>query len=297
MLRNFCYCSFFLLSILCGCNNSVPDDATRLPERELSEKFKEYWFTGEAEISSFKLQQSRYGEQRDGTAVLIFVTEDLLPEEQVKANSQSTGNIPVLKLNSTKNFVTGIYPYSIMQSVFYPLEGDSHALKVSASIQEWCGQVYMQLNNREGFDIISHSYFAEEADQDINLPETHLENEVWTQLRINPDLLPVGEINMIPSLEYIRLSHKEISPYKAVAEFYQDGKYGVYKISYPELRRTLHIFYETFFPFKIVKWEEKTSNEGKEYLTTATRMEDLKIDYWNKNSNNNLHLRKQLNLN
>ncbi len=283
-----------LLLVIVGCNSKETECV--LPVRSLSPEFKEYWFAGEAEITSYQLEQSRYRENRIGTAVLIFVTEDFLPGEQVKANQQQPSNIPVLKLNSTKNFVTGIYPYSIMQSVFYPLEGNSHALKATASIQEWCGQVYIQLNNKEDFEIVSHSYFEGEADEELQLEKTHLENETWTQLRINPELLPTGDILMVPSMEFIRLAHIDIKAYKAFAEFYQDENFSVYQISYPDLNRKLRIFHQNNFPHKIVKWEETTEIEGIDYKTTATRMEDIKTDYWNKNSNNDLHLRDQLNL-
>ena len=88
---------------------------------QLSQTFKNHWFDGFAEISSYELTQSRYGQQRIGKAVLIFVTEDFLAKEQVKANQKSKTTIPVLKSNRTKNFLTGIYPYSIMSSSFSSL--------------------------------------------------------------------------------------------------------------------------------------------------------------------------------
>ena len=286
----------FTLTILFGCNqNSTKDE--QLPVRELSENFKEYWFSGEAEITSYTLEQSRYGEPRSGTAVLIFVTEDFLPETQVKADVTDNKNIPVLKLNDIKKFNTGIYPYSIMQSTFYPLEGNSHALKISTSIQEWCGHVYTQLNNRKNFEIISHSYFEKEADQNLKLDKNWLENEVWTQLRINPDNLPTGELEMIPSLEFFRLAHLKIKAYQAKAEFYQNDSLSVYKIDYPELKRNLKIYYNPVFPFKIEKWVETTEKNGESFTTTATKMERIKSDYWNKNSNKDLPLREKLKLN
>ena len=286
----------FTLTILFGCNqNSTKDE--QLPVRKLSENFKEYWFSGEAEITSYTLEQSRYGEPRSGTAVLIFVTEDFLPETQVKADVTDNKNIPVLKLNDIKKFNTGIYPYSIMQSTFYPLEGNSHALKISTSIQEWCGHVYTQLNNRKNFEIISHSYFEKEADQNLKLDKNWLENEVWTQLRINPDNLPTGELEMIPSLEFFRLAHLKIKAYQAKAEFYQNDSLSVYKISYPELKRNLKIYYNPVFPFKIEKWVETTERNEESFTTTATKMERIKSDYWNKNSNKDLPLREKLKLN
>ena len=36
------------------------------------EEFNAYWYAGKAEITSYSLQQARYGELRDGHAVLIF---------------------------------------------------------------------------------------------------------------------------------------------------------------------------------------------------------------------------------
>ncbi len=33
--------------------------------------------------------------------------------------------VPVLKLNFSKKFNTGIYPYSMMSSVFMPIKGDN----------------------------------------------------------------------------------------------------------------------------------------------------------------------------
>ena len=54
--------------------------------------FKNYWYQGKAEVASYKLEQARYGEMRDGHAVLVFVTEDFSKSKQVKLdNSQRAG--------------------------------------------------------------------------------------------------------------------------------------------------------------------------------------------------------------
>ena len=98
------------------------------PIKPLSEEFKKYWYAGNAEITSYKLEQARYGELREGTSVLIYVTEPFLPEVQVKADRSNSTNIPVLKLNATKKYLTGIYPYSIMSSTFYPVDDNRHAI-------------------------------------------------------------------------------------------------------------------------------------------------------------------------
>ncbi len=293
-----------------GCNTSEEKNISpRIPSkqekprpedaRSFSQEFKEYWFSGEAEITSYQLTQERYGEMREGTAVTIYVTEDFLPDEQVKAERISEGNIPVLKLNLTKNFNTGIYPYSIMSSTFSPLSTTGHALKISNSTQEWCGQVYLQLNNREIFELETHSYFEGEADQKFSLPKNWLEDELWNLIRINPEELPTGEISIIPSLEYIRLHHKEIKEYHAFANIKQGDSMTVYTLNYPDLQRQLKLIFRSRFPFEIEKWEEVNGADRKDSLRLQTRGEKIhriKSDYWNKNRNEFAHLRDSLGL-
>ncbi len=285
----------FLLVLLTSCKDNTID--TPPQERDynnvFSEAFKNYWFDGQAEITSYTLEQERYGEMREGTAVLIYVTEDFLPDVQVKANEYAETNLNVLKLNKTKNFNTGIYPYSIMTSVFYPLGDTKHALKVSTSVQEWCGHAYIQINNRESFEIQSHSYFEGEADQDFNLEKTHLEDEIWTQIRLNPELLPQGEIKMIPTLEYSRLQHKELKAYSVETTLELTDAVYIYSIHYPELDRKLILHVEPAFPYQITKWKEQRG----QYTTTAIKRNQIQSDYWSKNKNEDAHLRDSLQLN
>lgn len=261
-----------------------------------SPEFNAYWYAGQAEISSYKLEQARYGEMREGTAVLVYVTEDFLPEIQVKADNQNAKNIPILKLNANKNFNTGIYPYSIMQSTFYPVSNNKHATKISSSMQEWCGHVYAQLNNREQFEIMSHSYFEGEADEKFKIDKAILENELWTKLRINPKSLPTGSLKIIPSFEYTRLKHKTIKAYEAAATLTEN----TYNINYPVLNRTLSIVFNPNFPHDILSWEE-TFNSGyganaKVLTTKATKLKTIKSPYWQKNSNKDEILRQTLKL-
>ncbi|WP_303315681.1 septum formation inhibitor Maf [Flavivirga abyssicola] len=265
--------------------------------KQLSQEFKNYWYAGEAEISSYKLEQARYGEIRNGQAVLIYVTEDFLPKVQVKADRQSGKNVPVLKLNATKKFNTGIYPYSIMQSTFYPVSNDKHAIKISSSMQEWCGHVYSQLNNKKQFEIMSHSYFEGEADKSFNLDKAILENELWTQLRIDPKSLPTGDLEIIPSFEYSRLRHVPIKAYKATAVLAN----GTYSLNYPSLNRTLIINFNPNFPYSILGWEETFKSgfgsNAKELTTKATKLKTIKSAYWGKNHNKDEILRDTLQLN
>ncbi|PKV50722.1 hypothetical protein ATE84_2788 [Aquimarina sp. MAR_2010_214] len=305
---------FALLSVLVfiACSNIKADKASNLPiikevtkekaspAKTLSEDFKKYWYAGKAEISSYQLEQARYGEMRKGTAVLIYVTEDFLPKKQVKADRQNTSNIPVLKLNATKKFNTGIYPYSVMQSTFYPVADNQHAIKISNSMQEWCGHVYAQLNNKKQFEITSHSYFESEADQDFKLDKAILENELWTKIRINPEALPQGDLQIIPSFEYCRLRHKDIKAYSAKASIQKETNTNTYTIEYPELDRSISITFNASFPYEIEHWTETYKSgfgpNAKKLTTKATKIKSIKSAYWGKNSNKDEVLRDELGL-
>ncbi|MEN8800157.1 MAG: septum formation inhibitor Maf [Flavobacteriaceae bacterium] len=270
------------------------------PKQPLNEEFKKYWYAGDAEITSYTLEQARYGELREGHAVLVFVTEPFLPGKQVKADGNDASNIPVLKLNSTKKYLTGIYPYSIMSSTFYPVHNDQHAIKVSNSIQEWCGHVYSQINNREQFEFTSHSYFEGEADKDEILNKNVLENEIWNQLRVAPESLPIGNLELIPSLEFIRTAHIPLKAYKAKASLSETSDLSTYTLEYQDFNRILSITYSTAFPHTIEKWTETFKSgfgpNARELVSKAKIKKRIKTPYWRLNKNKDLIYRDSLGL-
>lgn len=265
-----------------------------------SETFKKYWYDGTAELTSYELEQARYGEIHKGKAVLIYVTEDFNPEKQVKADQQRSNNVPVLKLNATKKFYTGIYPYSTMTSTFYPVSNNKHAIKVTASMQEWCGHIFTQLNNRTQFEIQSYSYFESESDQEFTTEKAILEDELWTKLRINPALLPTGTQQIIPAFEFLRMKHAPLKTYEATATMTASKTVSTYTIEYPKLDRKLSINFNSSFPHDILSWttsyKSGYGSNAKILTTKATKIKQLKTPYWSKNSVKDSILRKELGL-
>lgn len=278
-LMKYFFC-FFLL-VVAGCQPSTSEYYNDEAE-ELSSDFKAYWFDGTAEISSYKLIQSRYGAPREGEAVLIYVTEDFLVNEQVKANQKSEISKTVLKLNRTKNFVTGIYPYSIMNSSFSYLGEKDPLAKISTSVQEWCGQAYMQLNKKNNLSISSHSYFEGEADQKVNLQNALTEDELWHWIRTSPSTLPQGSLLLLPAFEYIRLAHKPLKLYEASAILNVSDQFNRYELNYPELNRKLDIKFEKNFPYEIIGWQEFDTTDSTK-TTTSIRIRKMKLLYWKLN--------------
>jgi hypothetical protein len=105
-------------------------------------QFDRHWYDGKAELDGYRLVVSRYGENRSGTAVMVFVTEPFSESMRVKmddADANPGDTFTALKLNLVRDFQTGVYDYNTMVSVFARAE-TMEPVKVSFSSAEWCGQ-------------------------------------------------------------------------------------------------------------------------------------------------------------
>jgi hypothetical protein len=265
-------------------------------------EFKKYWYGGRAEINSYSLDQSRYGEQRQGTAVLIFVTEDFSKAKQVKLDNSSNSEsdkVSVLKLNFIKKFTTGIYPYSMMLSVFTPVNRKvfPNTIKATMSSQEWCGQVFTQMNLRANeFDVKSFSYFEQEGDVNVSIKKTLIEDELWNIIRLDYNKLPIGDVDIIPGLFFSRLNHVELKNQPAVATLSEELNEVAYTLALTNQQRKLTIRFEKTFPHKILAWEETFEERDTVQRTHARLDKTLLTDYWTKNKNEFHYLRDSLNL-
>ena len=263
--------------------------------------FWAHWGDGRGEISSFKLTIPRYGELRQGYAVLIFVTEDISRKTRIKVESDAipkNERVPVLKLNRVFKFPTGIYDYSVMTSTFSSVEAELgrpplHPLKISLTAQEWCGQVFhMLVPHEHELAINLHSYFEREGDQrrTIDLPENAIFEDnlpIWIR-ELRGEVMASGEyreVTIMPSLWDLRTKHEE-------ARFRQgwirkeDGglievlgqKMPVWKWSWQIGDRTETYWVEKSGAQRIAKFSSSDGTEG-------TLQASLREAYWQLNGN------------
>lgn len=277
------------------------------------------WGDGRAELNGYQLQIPRYGQPREGSLVLIYVTEQLSDSLRVKADP---GKHPpsdvysVLKLNAVRKFQTGIYDYSVMTSVFSRTDFGEHERpfpwrKVSMSSQEWCGHVFHQLLAPGAASPLisshSHSYFDGEADDLRNLdakPGSILEDELPLLLRSyaqKRDLLAAGArltVPFLPSLVRARLLHQPLAwtqatierlpgtlPIKTSAGEFQVWTYNV-QVQGGD-HASFHI--ESVPPYRLIHYRWDAGEE-------ATLRGSARLHYWQQNSNGNEDLLKKLGL-
>lgn len=257
----------------------------------------EYWDSGLAEISRYELKQAHYGTVHEGEAVLLFVSEPFSPVAQVKDDAGRDPDAErVLKLNAFKRFNTGVYDYSIMTSVFSSPQTDKivPTYKVTTSVQDWCGQVFNQWNQREAvWESQLRSYFQADGDKDEQVKLAPHEDGIWNRLRLYPQSLPQGNLEMIPSSAFLRLRHKPRQAYPVEATLSPDS----YRLHYPDLNRTLTIEFKPKAPYEITGWRETYPDRGDKLLTTeAKKTHSLRSYYWEQNQPSFLRLRKKLGL-
>ncbi len=261
---------------------------------------RNYWYQGKAEISTFDVEQRRYGQMRRAQEIFVFVTEDFSAQKHVKLDhpeTAGTDRVPVLKLNALRRFTTGIYDYSVMMSVFSPTGiRPSRALKATWSIQDWCGQVFAQANRQpnESYRIRLFSYFESEGDREDALSADWLEDELWTALRLHPERFEqVENASVMPSMLFFRFKHQPLRPYTASIRIEKGERESALLLRYTDLPRHVRIQFETAWPHRILSWEETDNGQ---LTSRGTLRRILMSDYWNRNDNDSAPWRDSLGL-
>lgn len=292
--------SLLTFGLLMSCQQATESPQALAVAVQNNSAFNEYWFSGKAEINSYALKQNRYGQVREGDAVLVFVTELFSKNKQVKLDyNAKTGDtkVDVLKMNALRKFNTGIYDYSVMTSVFTPVNIAQfpNTLKQTISIQEWCGQTFTQYNlNGNNYKIQEFSYFESEGDVTRSVKKSWLEEELFNRIRINPNELPIGkEIDLIPSTLFSRFKHQVVQPMKAVITKKTSAETTIYTVAYQDVARSIEIVAATDFPFQIKAWKEIDNGS---ISAEATLKADVKTAYWTKNDNQFESMRSDLKL-
>lgn len=291
---------FFLGISSCNSKGADKGQLERESSTPSSEEFKNYWYQGKAEISSYELEQARYGQIRKGEQILLFVTEDQSKTQHQKLNNPKAhpeDAVKVMKMNRTKKFTTGIYPYSMMNSVFTPvhISQKENTYRSTTSSQEWCGHTFTLIDRWENeLEVQLHSYFISEGDTSFQLKRAYLEDAIYNRIRIAPEKLPTGSINIIPGSFFQRFKHTLIRIEKAEAKLSKGEQFNTYEIIYQNLDREIEITFEKSFPYRIEKVEETYTDGDQELTSIATRKATIVNDYWNRNSLQDTVLRKKL---
>jgi len=278
------------------------------PVAQPPDGFWDHWGDGRAELDAYRLTTPRYGELRQGEAVQIWVTETFTHEARVKSDGGHDDEYPVLKLNDSREFQTGIYDYDVMTSTFVRLDGQAplgEPVKVSMTMAEWCGHVYEQVLPRDdALRWTGHSYFDGEADQqrDLKRRPAGLVGDAAPMVArgvVGGWVEPGAEVELdyLPTLVQGRVSHTDPSWGRATlarAEQTHEievpaGTFVVRDVTLRAGGRTTTWQVEVEAPHRIIRWE-RSDGEVAELVGSE------RLAYWQLNGSEGVRHRVDLGL-
>jgi hypothetical protein len=275
-----------------GLSSAGPAATPAKPATTASPAFWKVWGDGKAELSGYSVTTSRYGAPREGRVVLIYVTEPMDRRNWIKDDA---GDVPpqervnVLKLNHVLKFQTGIYPYSVMTSVFAPVDAWAAErfapAKIAMSAQEWCGHVYQKvIPAPEAFASELRSYFHADGDRDATVktsPGTLYEDALLIQLRELDGRFAGGKDwagSIVPSLWAQRKRHAALEPVAATIKREDATRDGTqltrFTLAYGSVTTTYDV--EKSAPRRVLSWKSGDGDEAR-LLKTA------RLPYWQLN--------------
>ncbi len=273
--------------------------------------FDSYWHDGKAELNSYQMTISRYGQVRQAQGVAVYVTEPFSESQRVKVDDPGKNPrdvVDALKLNLVRDFQTGIYDYNTMVSVFVRSR-DFSPLKVTFSSAEWCGHVFEELLFHPGkITGFYNSYFeGETGARDLVWPKGGIsEDSLWILLRgLRGDFLKSGEKKTVPLLTGVyfgRLAHKPLAWTDVEIEFVSvhnkeldfrvpAGDFspsGCYHVRFADGREG-KFWIEANYPHRILRWELLPDISAE--LTGSARLE-----YWKLHNNGDERYLRQFGL-
>jgi hypothetical protein len=269
------------------------------PQSRASAAFWQHWGDGRAELSGYRATVMRYGEPREAEIVLVYVTEPLDRDTLIKDDAAGTRSVPALKLNYSERFQTGIYPYSLLTSVFAPVDGYLPTrfapVKITLTAQEWCGHVFHGVwPDALGYESQLLSYFASEGErtEHVDAPSDVLyEDALFIQLReLDGPFAGGGEWRgqLVPRLWSTRRAHAPLRPVTArITRAQHEPDVDRFTLVYDGVTRTFDV--EQRDARRILAW---TSSDGER----ATLLRTERLPYWQLNAPGDERHRESLGL-
>ena len=241
---------------------SKPKVETVVPiNQETNKTFTDYWKKDKIEITKYELKED---------SILVGEGSLTFSIDYVEGVNK-TDSIQVLHSDFLGKIHKENYDYSVMTSTYSPLNQTlrSHATKVINSVQEPAGNSFLELSQiPKSYEIESYNTFKEKTKKHFILERKNLEDELWAKIRMNPNDLPTGDIEIIASFAYWQSVRKSPNIYEAKAVLkdylgteFTGKKLKIYSLEYPDLKRNLSIVFEGNFPFEIVGWKRMSGRE------------------------------------
>jgi hypothetical protein len=280
------------LLLLAACNATGAGETN--PPATASGRWQDdpLWNDGQAEVSVFNAQESKYGIRRSFRYLHVVVAEDLRRDLMVKSDVADPpgGLIRVLKNNQQWDIPSGVYSYRQMASVFLDMS-ELRPLKVTFTSHELCGNTFYQLlaprGDRRKGTLQFFSYFDGEADQSFPVDLTGV--QVYDGLPVSLRAIPFAEgyterLDLLGSLASSHGRAPRIRPVEVRVTGQETIETGLgeilaWTVNVGDRSRSGeidHFWFEKDRPHRLLRWDQ--ADGGRYVLENARRMK-----YWQLN--------------
>ncbi len=240
----------------------------------------DYWVNKATEVSTYTLSQSRYGQKREGYAVLTTSVDRLDSRTGLATEKDNEWGVEVLKTSLVKQHTTGVMDNTISSSCYTPLDNgaSSFANKLVSSVHNWQSTWLTQFNLKGNrFSVQTFGHEKPLGDKSYELPAVFLLDEVFAIIRINPQLLPTGKFQAVPFLEqcYFNQLDADLEPFESLLNELPDE--GVTEYILKSGKYIFKVVFQTEFPHQIESWTEfEVDQKGIPITSSVTRAKRLR---------------------
>ncbi|MBW1893322.1 MAG: hypothetical protein JRF40_05955 [Deltaproteobacteria bacterium] len=226
-----------------------------------------YWNTGKAEYQLYEARIKKYGIMRTAEVKIIMVKEPFDMEKIVKTRREKNAD-DVIKMNYIQVIPTGVYNYYQTASIFFHRKTGT-VMKYTMSSQDGCGNTFMEYllkDTRHEFKF--YSYFDDEGDKEISIERGNFFFYDSLPISLRPMLNGTGlhKIMLARSFisnrtEPVKIEEAEVI-IKQIRTISIKGKAytPVYKAVVKCLDKTDTLYFETVFPYRLLKWDKNSGD-------------------------------------
>ncbi|HEO66098.1 MAG TPA: hypothetical protein ENI73_09555, partial [Spirochaetes bacterium] len=157
-----------------GCTKSHSQYTDQRPEKKIDFLLNAHWNTKPGEKPKAEYQLYNYqlpwynGPRKSDRSMTVIVKEPWNMKTMVK--SPKSMDSAVLKFSTFDQFVTGTYPYSFKQDIYFDTY-NGQVVKYTMGSQDGCGNTFMEyINHGKTGSFTWHSYWNGHGTIQINVP-------------------------------------------------------------------------------------------------------------------------------
>ena len=246
------------------------------------EAFAAYWLSGEAEVNRYSLQIASGDGSYSTEARLTYFIEKVPLHRHSDTSQAPADSVPALRMHGLWPAAADSSSPTTSTGVDTPIDFRRHPFTLYAAYrhQHLKDSSHAALQLREGgLHFMRKSFSPEGLDEHVEKkPMSYTEEDLWTRMRLETQMLPLGQIDILPSLGHWSRSGNSLMAHKAraillieVGDQQSNAEHYIYRLEYLDIDRRLEWRCTSTFPYTLLEYREDApfgkNDPGKLHMT------------------------------